>query len=337
MGEEIARKKRSRSGIIGYINRLIKTDINAIYDDYKDDKLFRLVTLKETIEEKLSNVMRLSEEIQMLIADDAEFNDDFQKYADIEVSVRSDLSILTNFIKEKQGSAQEKSTPKAEQSSKDYSRVKLPRFEIKKFQGDPTCWKSFIESFDAAVDDNENLSDIEKMNFLVNHIEGEAENVVKGLMLSNDNYVIAKKMLEDRFGDPQVLISSHMKKLLSLDDVTDIGDVKKLRQLYDEVEIQVRSLSSLGMDAKCYGAMLTPVLLNKIPYEFNLEISRKVGKAVWDIENILKLFNLELEAREKVAFENGPIWVTAIQFKRTKSVWKQEVREIGNQVHILWT
>ena len=138
MGEEIARKKRSRSGIIGYINRLMKTDVNAIYDDYKDDKLFKLVTLRETIEEKLSNVMGLSEEIQMLIADDAEFNDDFQKYSDIEISVRSDLSILSNFIKEKQGSAQEKATPKAEWSSKDYSRVKLPRFEIKKFQGDPT-------------------------------------------------------------------------------------------------------------------------------------------------------------------------------------------------------
>ena len=64
------------------------------------------------------------------------------------------------------------------------------------------------------------------MNFLINNIEGEAENAIKGLKLSNDNYEVAKKMLEDRFGDPQVLISSHMSKLLSLDDVTVISDVK---------------------------------------------------------------------------------------------------------------
>ena len=43
-------------------------------------------------------------------------------------------------------------------------------------------------------------------------MEGEAESVIKGLLLSNDNYLIAKKMLEDRFADPQILISAHMSK-----------------------------------------------------------------------------------------------------------------------------
>ena len=95
---------------------------------------------------------------------------------------------------------------------------------------------SFIESFDAAVHSNVDLTDIEKMNFLVNHVEGEAENVIKGLLLSNDNYSVAKKMLHDRYGDPQMLITAHMAKLLSLDTIDDISDIKGLRRLYNEVE-----------------------------------------------------------------------------------------------------
>ena len=183
--------------------------------------------------------------------------------------------------------------------------MKLPKFELKKYNSDPTNWRSFIESFEAAIDSNSQLSDIEKINFLMNYVEGQAESTIKGLKLHSDNYRTAKNMLEERFGDPQVLISTHMAKLLSLETVTNVNDVKKLRQLYDEIETQVRSLQCLGLDPRQYGSVLTPVLLTKIPDEFKLVISRQFGKSVWDISKVLEHFNLELEAREKVNFENS--------------------------------
>ena len=60
----------------------------------------------------------------------------------------------------------------------------------------------------------------------------------------------------------------------------------------------------LKLDSKQYGQMLTPVLLSKLPKEFQLIISRNFGKPVWDIDKILKFFNIELEAREKINFGN---------------------------------
>ena len=66
------------------------------------------------------------------------------------------------------------------------------KIEIKKFSGHPTNWKAFIESFDAAIYSNPYLSNIEKMNYLVNILVGEAETAVKGLTLGNQNYVIAR-------------------------------------------------------------------------------------------------------------------------------------------------
>ena len=43
--------------------------------------------------------------------------------------------------------------------------VKLPKFEKKVFSGkDPTEWSLFYESFLEAIDKNECLADIEKMN-----------------------------------------------------------------------------------------------------------------------------------------------------------------------------
>jgi len=44
------------------------------------------------------------------------------------------------------------------------------------------------------------MSDVEKMTYLVTLCEGEAEACIQGMVMSNDNYKIALKMLK-RFGD----------------------------------------------------------------------------------------------------------------------------------------
>ena len=108
-------------------------------------------------------------------------------------------------------------------------------------------------------------------------------------------------MLKDRFGDNQVLISSFMNKLLGLEPISHLGAVNELRKLYDEIETQVRSLNSLGLDEKNYGAMLVPVVMSKLPQQVKLIITRQFGKTSWDIKLILNALKIELEAREKVS------------------------------------
>ena len=73
------------------------------------------------------------------------FNADFEKYTDIEVSIRHDLTTLETFIKDKNFSF-------ASKNNNRHSQIKLPKFELKKFNGDPINWKGFIQSFDAAID-----------------------------------------------------------------------------------------------------------------------------------------------------------------------------------------
>ena len=122
------------------------------------------------------------------------------------------------------------------------------------------------------------------------------------MTLKNKNYDIAIKMLEKRFGDPQVLVSSHTNKLLSLENIYSINNLKGLRSLCDQVERQVRCLNALGHDPKSYGLMLVPIFMIKLPEELKILISRKLGKEVWDIQIILDAFKQEIEAREKVQF-----------------------------------
>ena len=62
------------------------------------------------------------------------------------------------------------------------------------------------------------------MNYPINFLVGEAETAVMGLTLGNKNYVIARDLLSEPFGDNQALILATMKKLLSLNPILNISD-----------------------------------------------------------------------------------------------------------------
>ena len=138
------------------------------------------------------------------------------------------------------------------------------------------------------------------MHYLLNLLAEEAETAVKSLTLGNRNYTLARDLLSESVGDNQALILTHMRKLLSLNPILNISDAKTLRILYDTIKTQVRSLDFLGQDCANYGPMLITVLLTNLPSELNLQVSRKCGKNIWDIQEVLDLMNLEIEDRGKV-------------------------------------
>ena len=146
--------------------------------------------------------------------------------------------------------------------------VKLPKLELNKFNGDPTKWKSFSDSFLSAVHNNDDISDIQKMTYLQSLLEGSASETIEGLSLSKENYKAALDILKDRFGNEQILISVHMNNLLKLEPIKSIAFMRGLRRVYDNIETQVRSLRNLGVDSRQYGPMLIPILCSKTPSGF---------------------------------------------------------------------
>ena len=84
----------------------------------------------------------------------------------IEIELKTKISRLKRFIKE-----HSTQTPKVERvSTKSSSNVKLPRLEIMKLTGEFTKWQTFYDSFEAAVEKNQSLSNIEKFNYLRSYL-----------------------------------------------------------------------------------------------------------------------------------------------------------------------
>ena len=114
--------------------------------------------------------------------------------------------------------------------------IKLPQIDIKKFSGDVTEWQTFFDSFEVVVHSNSKLSSIEKMNYLLIYLTGEVLKTVQGLELSEPNYSATIEMLQERYRDKQVLISTHMNKLLNLSNSGNLNDLRYLRQLYNDID-----------------------------------------------------------------------------------------------------
>ena len=291
-------KKRTRTMFLKVMENIVDTELPVLITDFKQENFVALTTMKNVLEMKLEKYMELSEQIGERIENGQQYEIDMNEVVKNEVRFKTKLTKIAEILKKaNKETSLETVVPKK-------PSVPLPKIQIKQFSGNPTEWQSFQESFDEPIHKNNSLSGVEKMNYLLSLLSGEAALCVKGLKLSNENYDNVREMLCKRFGNRQQLISAHMENLLKLESVENDNDTKALRTLYDIVETQVRSLNSLECLSENYGHMLIPVLMSKLPSEFRLIMSRKLTSPVLKIADVLSCLQSEIEAREKVTIAN---------------------------------
>ena len=80
-------------------------------------------------------------------------------------------------------------------------------------------------------------------------------------------------ILKELFGDSDQLIFKHLQKLLKLNPpkVLNSRYTKCLWDFYNSVQLHVRSLSFLGIDAAKYGIIITPIIISRLPCQLALE------------------------------------------------------------------
>ena len=176
-------------------------------------------------------------------------------------------------------------------------RTRLPKLYLPKFRGDVTKWNTFWDSFQSAVHRNEGISNIDKFNYLNSVLEGATARAIQGLTLTEANYNAAVKLLQERFGRPQQIISAHMDQLLKVSPCSSDRPAS-LRYVYDQICVHSRGLASLGVTSHQYGSLLIPVIMSKLPSEIRLQIARNSKDSVWKIDELLNVIKVEVEARE---------------------------------------
>ena len=309
-------------------NRAVATRLEKEADaiiaqgDFDESKLSRITVIEKLLEEKLRLLSELDEQIIGYI-DTGAIEHDILASSEIESRVRDIQErirrTIANSEKETIEATRDIRDTRSEQHSLSSPRnreniasptirsrsviggsgakPRLPKINLPRFNGEITRFSSFWDSFESLVHKNEELSGIDKFNYLVSLLEGPAARAVQGLPLTETNYDHAVELLKERYGNKQKIVSAHMEELLKL-PICSQEKTSELRSLYDKINIHIRGLESLGVNAEHYGSLLIPVLMQRIPKNIALQIARQSSKDVWHMTEILEIIRSEVEARE---------------------------------------
>lgn len=143
------------------------------------------------------------------------------------------------------------------------NNVKLPTIELPKFSGDFRNWLDFHDSFDSMIIKNQSLNEIQKFHYLKAAVSGNAANVISSLPVSNDNFILAWKLICERYENKRLLIHSHIKAIFDLPKLNK-ESWQNLRQLTDGVSSNLRSLKSLGEPTEHWDSLINFIIINKL-------------------------------------------------------------------------
>ena len=79
--------------------------------------------------------------------------------------------------------------------------VKLPEIKLITFKGEFDEWNTFWSSFRNNVYSRDDLEQSAKLSYLLQRVDGERKEMIKGLPNTDNNYAVAGKLLTDRYGN----------------------------------------------------------------------------------------------------------------------------------------
>lgn len=84
------------------------------------------------------------------------------------------------------------------------------------FGGKLQEWQTFWDSFDSAVNQNEDLADVDKFAYLKGLLIEPARSTISGFALTSANYKEAIDLLKRRYGKKNAIQEAHIQEMMNI-------------------------------------------------------------------------------------------------------------------------
>lgn len=146
---------------------------------------------------------------------------------------------------------------------------KLPKIELKKFNGEVKEWLQFWAQF-KKIHENTLIDNEDKFQYLIQAMTpgSRASELVQSFPPTTKNYEKVIKSLK-YFGRDELLVEVYVRELLKLvlQNAMRPDEKPQLASLYDKLESHIRALESLGVTTEKCAAMLYPLVESSLPEE----------------------------------------------------------------------
>ncbi|XP_037037370.1 uncharacterized protein LOC119075084 [Bradysia coprophila] len=195
-----------------------------------------------------------------------------------------------------------------ESAEKPKRTYKLPKIEIKKFNGEILEWLSFWSQFEKIHQDKD-LHDSDKFQYLAQAmVEGSrAKELVDSYPQTSDNYPKVIAALTDRFGKPKILKQVYVRELIKMiaNNIRN-KDRVGLSKLFDSLESHLRALESLGVTGEQTSEFLFPMVESILPEDILIAWQRSpnFGRSTLDppkseLDFLMQFLQQEVESEEQ--------------------------------------
>ena len=147
-------------------------------------------------------------------------------------------------------------------------KIRLPEAKVPPFSGKYEDWLAFKDGFTSLIDEQNDISNVEKLQYLKGFVTGPAYDTIKNLASTDDNYERAWSLLKDTYADTRQIIARHLTIILSL-PVQTHESAEGLRKLTNDTRQNLESLASLGVKIP------DPILVQNIELKLHRDTADK--------------------------------------------------------------
>ena len=144
--------------------------------------------------------------------------------------------------------------------------TKLPKLTLPSFSSEYTQWVSFWDQFTTLVDKKRDMTNVERLSYLKLSLKDDAAQIVSSLLVTDANYDIAKRKLEERYNNKCSIVKAHLAAVHALPAIEKESSVE-LRMLLESTNEHVQALEALGLPVDQWDAILVYWLLEKLDAE----------------------------------------------------------------------
>lgn len=150
-------------------------------------------------------------------------------------------------------------------------KIKLPLFTLTKFNGQYDSWRSFKDLFTSMVHNNHTVANVQKLQYLIGNLEGEAYSLLKHFQITDGNYALAWQLLNERYENKRLLLNTQFKRLVTDPKINDTAD--GIRHLLDSTNDMLASIKNLQIDITSWDPFIAYMIIEKLPAE---------SRALWE-------------------------------------------------------
>lgn len=244
------------------IDSLTSTDGMLVEENYRSDIEEKYFSIKATLSAKVRE-----EQVDSTVIENPGQNDQIANVSNAMQALlqhQTTLGSLVERLAEPQGNAS--STPVVSQRVESGQEVRLPRIQIPEFDGTYINWLHFRDLFEVTVHSKSSLAEIEKFEYLLSKLKGDALSLVKHLKPTNENYKIAWEILQKKYNESDKVKKAYLSLLLDQQAIKVVSLVD-IKRLYNNINEGINALKALGEAVDQWDTMLLYLFEKKLDSE----------------------------------------------------------------------